>query len=118
MSNYYTLLHVSDSADQAEIEEAYHRTMALVRQKIAEGEPPSPESFERMNEAFAVLRDPERRARYDIGRRDSQFAEQITLPADKPMKVAVKSRTRARLLTVLAVGLFFCVLALVMAMHS
>lgn len=111
MSNFYTFLNISDSASQAEIEAAYQHIMGIVHQRIAAGDPPTPETFAQVEEAFNVLRDPVLRARYDMARLQSGFAEQITVPADKPLKVAVKQHQRKRTALVTSAALVLAALA-------
>ncbi|MFA6233666.1 MAG: DnaJ domain-containing protein [Bacteroidota bacterium] len=67
--NYYDILHVSETASEAEIKQAYRK---LVKQfhpdkhpddKSAEGK------FKEVGEAYEVLKDPEKRRKYDELRR-------------------------------------------------
>jgi uncharacterized membrane protein YjgN (DUF898 family) len=63
--SHYELLRIAPEATQEEIEQAYRRLVDYLAQRIATGKQPPPEEFERLDSAFATLRDPEKRAAYD-----------------------------------------------------
>lgn len=65
--SHYALLRIPPSATQDEIEQSYQRLVSYLGKKIAAGSPPPQEEFERLDAAFAILRDPARRAEYDRG---------------------------------------------------
>lgn len=77
LPDYYAILGVPTYADQRLIETTYRRLARKYHPDIN----PSPEAHERMaaiNEAYAVLRDPDKRARYDAQRR---FVERLRVVA-------------------------------------
>jgi curved DNA-binding protein CbpA len=64
--NHYEALGVSRSADAEAIRTAWRAKAKQVRPDLSEGSgPESGEAFRRLQEAYDVLRDPERRAHYD-----------------------------------------------------
>lgn len=67
MKDYYQLLGVSPQADQDEIKRAFRR---LARETHPDANPDDPEAearFREIAEAYEVLSDPQKRARYDRG---------------------------------------------------
>src|SRR5437763_2066431 len=75
-NDYYRVLGVSHDASVPEIRRAYRR-LARQHHPDRNPEPESPERFRTVAEAYAVLGDPARRARYDhtiqpAARRDPQ----------------------------------------------
>lgn len=60
--DYYSLLHTSPSANLAEIKACYRRLM----QKVHPDQGGCADTAARLNEAYSVLSDPDRRARYDL----------------------------------------------------
>ncbi len=74
-TDYYQVLDVSPAASQREIEQAYRRLARRYHPDLN----PSPDAHDRMaaiNQAYHVLRDPERRARYDASARFWQELQQ------------------------------------------
>lgn len=64
MTDHYAALNLSRDASPDEIKRAYRRESARCHPDREGG---SVEAQQRVNEAYAVLSDPERRARYDAG---------------------------------------------------
>ena len=64
--DYYEVLGVSKGASQDEIKKAY-RKLALQHHPDHNDEPGSEEKFKELSEAYGVLSDQEKRARYDRG---------------------------------------------------
>lgn len=62
--DYYALLEVAPSASAEEVRSAYRR-LARIHHPDTSGSPESIERMRQINEAWEVLRDPERRAAYD-----------------------------------------------------
>ncbi len=65
MSDYYHLLGVSNTADQAQIRSAYKRLAMQYHPDRNMGDPAAEEMFKKINEAYHVLSDPLKKARYD-----------------------------------------------------
>lgn len=64
MANYYERLGVSRDADSEQIKKAY-RKLAMRYHPDRSDEPDAEDRFKQVTEAYEVLRDPEKRARYD-----------------------------------------------------
>ena len=91
----YGLLGVGPDADAREVARAYRRRLREVhpdtRDGPVDGPDPAHADLRALQEAYALLRDPARRARYD-----AQRGASLT-PADGPATgVAVPVRVRAR----------------------
>lgn len=65
MSDYYQLLGVDRSADGTQIKAAYRKLALKYHPDRNPGDKEAEEKFKQINEAYAVLADGERRARYD-----------------------------------------------------
>lgn len=78
LPDYYSILQVAPAAEPAVIEAAY-RQLARLYHPDFNPAPDAPARMKAFNEAFAVLRDPDRRARYDEQRaRQGRWAAQLT----------------------------------------
>jgi curved DNA-binding protein CbpA len=91
----YVLLGVAPDADRREVARAYRRRLREVhpdtRDRLSDGPDPAHADLRALQEAYAVLRNPARRARYDAQRRAAQK------PTEAPATgVAVPVRVRAR----------------------
>lgn len=64
MADYYDILGVSRDASQDDIKKAY-RKLAMQYHPDRSDEPDAEETFKRVTQAYEVLRDPEKRKRYD-----------------------------------------------------
>jgi curved DNA-binding protein CbpA len=90
----YALLGVAPDADAREVARAYRRRLRAVhpdtRNRPSDSSDPAHADLRALQEAYAVLRDPARRARYDAQRRAAQK------PAQAPATgTAVPVRVRA-----------------------
>jgi len=65
MADYYELLGVSRDADSATIKKAYRKLAMKYHPDRNEGAKDSEDRFKEISEAYDVLKDPDRRARYD-----------------------------------------------------
>jgi len=69
--DYYEILGVRREADAKEIKAAYRRLARKHHPDLNRGDKTAEERFKEVAEAFAVLSDPEKRARYDRGGHDA-----------------------------------------------
>ena len=65
MADYYELLGVSRETDSGSIKTAYRKLALKYHPDRNPGDAEAEETFKQLNEAYAVLSDPEKRARYD-----------------------------------------------------
>ena len=63
---YYGILKVSRGANEVEIKRAFRRLALQFHPDRAQGDSKTEELFKEINEAYAVLSDPEKRRHYDI----------------------------------------------------
>jgi len=72
LADYYEDLGVKPNATQQEIESTHARRVAELRASKVED---APEELAEVEEAYAVLRDPARRAKYDAELREAEAEE-------------------------------------------
>ena len=65
-STHYDALGISEDASQADIRTAYHRQSMLCHPDKNPNDPEAHSKFIRLGEAYGILRDPDRRAAYDV----------------------------------------------------
>ncbi len=63
--DYYRILGVNRDADGKEIKKAYRKLARQHHPDVNPGDKKAEERFKEINEAYEVLSDPEKRARYD-----------------------------------------------------
>jgi curved DNA-binding protein len=63
--DYYKVLGVSRDADEREIKSSFRKLARKCHPDVNPGDPDCEEQFKEINEAYEVLSDPEKRARYD-----------------------------------------------------
>jgi len=70
MLDYYAILEISSSASATEIKKSYRRLARLHHPDLNQDARDT--QIKRLNEAYEVLRDPKKRAAYDMQRREKQ----------------------------------------------
>ena len=65
MPDYYAILEVERTADEKTIKASYRKLALAYHPDRNRGNSEAEEKFKAINEAYAVLSDPEKRARYD-----------------------------------------------------
>lgn len=77
MENYYDLLGVAKTADEAEIKKAYRKLAMQYHPDRNPNDKSAEEKFKKINEAYAVLSDKDKKRQYDtVG--DSRFHQQYS----------------------------------------
>lgn len=81
--DYYDILGVSRSATQKEIKKAYRKLARQHHPDVNQGDPVSEQKFKDINEAYEVLKDEEKRQKYDrFGKDWDKFAQGGGRPED------------------------------------
>ncbi|NJB84564.1 curved DNA-binding protein [Lewinella marina] len=73
--DYYQTLGVDKSADEKQLKKAYRKLARKYHPDIAPDDAQAEQRFKAVNEAYAVLSDPEKRAKYDKYGKDWEHAE-------------------------------------------
>ena len=63
--DYYEVLNVSRNASDQEIKQAYRRLVRKYHPDVAEDKEKAQEEMIKVNEAYGILSDPDKRAYYD-----------------------------------------------------
>lgn len=77
MENYYETLGVAKTADEAEIKKAYRKLAMQYHPDRNQGDKAAEEKFKKINEAYAVLSDKDKKRQYDTFG-DSRFHQQYS----------------------------------------
>lgn len=75
--DYYQILGVPRDADEKALKKAYRRLARQYHPDANPGDTQAAERFKEINEAYEVLKDPDKRAKYDQFGRDWQRAQQM-----------------------------------------
>jgi Flp pilus assembly protein TadB len=83
--DYYATLQIGDEASLDEVRAAYKR-LAMLTHPDRSRHPKANQRMQRLNEAYAVLANPEKRTRYDQDRRTAAAVKPVVKPAhtDQP----------------------------------
>lgn len=79
--DYYKILGIERNAGQGDIKKAYHRLAGKYHPDVSK-EPDAEERFKEVGEAYAVLKDPEKRSAYDQLGSQWKTGEQFHPPPD------------------------------------
>lgn len=82
--DYYARLDVRPSASAETIHEAYRQKARETHPDQNPGDPEAEKQFQRIQEAYRILRDPERREKYDATRRRRQGPMVLRIAQDSP----------------------------------
>ena len=77
MADYYEILGISKSASSTEIRIAYKRLAMEYHPDRNPGDPSAEERFKQINEAYHLLSDPLKKARYDVGIEPVVYVENV-----------------------------------------
>ncbi len=77
MDDFYTQLGLSRNASEKEIRQAYRKLARQHHPDVNSGDPGGEEKFKRINEAYQVLSDADKRRAYDKYGKDWKHADQI-----------------------------------------
>ena len=69
MNNLYKILHVSDTVSTEELKKAYRTLTKKYHPDVNPGDSQAEAQFKQINEAYDILRNPERRKEYDISQK-------------------------------------------------
>ena len=89
--DYYAILGVSKDADKREIQKAFQQKARKLHPDVNKA-PDAEEKFKEVSEAYAVLSDEQKRARYDAMRSGNPFAGYGAASAQNPYAGARAAR--------------------------
>ncbi|MGC4192513.1 MAG: DnaJ domain-containing protein [Thermomicrobiales bacterium] len=81
--DYYAVLGIARTADQTEIKRAFRENARKFHPDVNRSDPRAEERFKDINEAYEVLSDPDKRARYDRFGRDWQRYREASRSQDR-----------------------------------
>lgn len=87
-NNYYDILHINPQSTEEEVRSAYKR-LALQLHPDHSGHPQATLQMQLLNEAYAVLSNPEKRARYDREKSASTALAVVAKPANGEQRTEV-----------------------------
>ena len=76
-TDYYTVLGVSKNASDKQIKQAYRKMARKYHPDVNSGDKAAEDKFKKVNEAYEVLSDPEKRKKYDRYGEQWQYADQF-----------------------------------------
>ena len=81
--NYYKILGVPDDASEEQIKKAFRKGARKYHPDVNPDNPEAEENFKKLNEAYQVLSDPEKRKKYDqFGSQWKQYSQAGGTPED------------------------------------
>lgn len=84
LPDYYARLGVRPSASAKTIQEAYRKKARETHPDLNPEDPEAEEHFQKIQKAYRVLRDPERREEYDAARQDRRGPSVLTINQQAP----------------------------------
>ncbi|HYH16204.1 MAG TPA: J domain-containing protein [Flavisolibacter sp.] len=75
--DYYKILEINTSANADDIKKAYRNLARTYHPDLNPNDKEAHKKFQRINEAYEVLGDPEKRARYDLYSKDAERAQRF-----------------------------------------
>jgi molecular chaperone DnaJ len=76
-SDYYKLLGLSKDASDKQVKQAYRKMARKYHPDVNSGDKAAEDKFKKINEAYEVLSDPEKRSKYDRYGEQWQYADQF-----------------------------------------
>ncbi len=93
--NHYEVLGVSPTANTDQIKTKYREMARMFHPDVAKDKALAQKMFTQINQAYRVLADPERRARYDSDLRAAVVQRPVTVPQSPPSQSTVRQAPTA-----------------------